>query len=344
VSVLPLSTEELPGCGGATRELEDFVVEELPAYLPCGEGEHCFALVEKRDLTTPQAIAALCKALGLQQSEAGYAGLKDRRAVTRQWVSLFRADPQKLRGLELPGLRVLEAGLHRNKLRTGHLRGNRFVITLRGVTAGGLERAHAILERLVAEELPNYFGEQRFGRQGDNAEAGLRLLRGEGKPVRERVQRRLLVSALQSQLFNEVLERRLRMTGAGLRGLLGGEVLQRVDSEGIFVSEDLAVDGERLARRELRVTGPICGPRMPLPKEGSPARALEEAVFADHQVSPQSFAAMGRLARGGRRPLSVPVADAEVRPGEEPDTLRLRFVLPPGAYATVLLRELCKAG
>jgi tRNA pseudouridine13 synthase len=340
---LPLLTDALPGCGGATREPEDFVVEELPAYLPCGEGEHCFAQVEKRDLTTPQAIAAVCKALGLQQSEAGYAGLKDRRGVTRQWISFFRADPQKLGGLELPGLRVLEAALHKNKLRTGHLRGNRFAITLRGVAPGGLERAGAILERLVAEELANYFGEQRFGRQGDNAEAGLRLLRGEGRPVRDRVQRRLLVSALQSQLFNEVLARRLLTPGAGLRGLLGGEVLQRVDSEGLFVSEDSAVDGERLRRRELRVTGPICGPRTPLPLEGSPARALEEAVFAEHQLSPESFSVMGRLARGGRRPVSVPVADAEVCPGEEPDTLRVRFVLPPGAYATVLLRELCKS-
>ena len=239
---------------------------------------------------------------------------------------------------------MLDAGLHGNKLRTGHLRGNRFVITLRGVQPGGLGRARVILERLAAEELPNYFGEQRFGRHGDNAEAGLRLLRGQGRPPRDRMQRRLLVSALQSQLFNEVLARRLRTPGAGLHQLLGGEVLQRTDSEGLFVSEDAAVDGERLARRELRVTGPICGPRMPLPLEGSPARALEESVFAEHEVSKESFARLGRLARGGRRPISVPVAEADLGPGEEPDSVRLRFLLPPGAYATVLLRELCKPG
>lgn len=338
---LPLITAELPGCGGAVRELEDFVVEEIPAYLPCGEGEHCLALVEKRGLTTPQAVQAICTALGLQSSEAGHAGMKDKHGVTRQWLSFFRADPQQLRALELDNLRVLEAGLHRNKLRAGHLRGNRFVVTLRGAHAEGLARARATLDRLVETELPNYYGEQRFGRQGDNAEAGLRLLRG-GRPPRDRMQRRMLVSALQSQLFNEVLARRLRTPGAGLLDLLGGEVMQRRDSEGLFVSEDTSVDALRLKQRELCVTGPICGPRMPLPREGSPARALEEAVFAEHEVQPDDFARLGRLARGGRRALSVAALDAALEAGEEAGSLRLSFRLPPGSYATVLLRELCK--
>ncbi len=346
----PLLTPELPGVGGATLALEDFEVEEIPAYAPCGEGDHTFALVEKRGLTTPQAIAAIAGALSLPASAAGYAGLKDKAGVTRQWISLERARPEALLALSLENLRVLEARPHRHKLRTGHLRGNRFAILLRGVCEDAAPRAVAILERLAREGLPNYYGAQRFGREGDNAARGLRLLRGEGQPPRDRTTRRLLVSSLQSLLFNQVLARRLAPGGPGLRRLLGGEVLERADSGGLFVSEEDAVDGERLARGELVVTGPICGPRMPLPRAGSAARALEEEVFAAQGVAPESFAALGRLARGGRRACAVPVEAVAVEavslPGEAgappPPALRLRFTLPAGAYATTLLREVCK--
>jgi tRNA pseudouridine13 synthase len=338
----PLLTVDLPGTGGSLETPEDFVVEEIPAYLPGGSGEHCMALLEKRGLTTPQALQRICQALDLPRDGAGYAGLKDKFGVTRQWVSFFRARPADLLRVQEPDLRVLEAGLHRNKVHTGHLRGNRFVVTLRGTGEEALPRAERILARLVAEGMPNFYGAQRFGRQGDNAALGLRLLRGEAPPPRDRVQRRLLVSSLQSLLFNEVLARRLATPGAGLRHLLGGEVLQRTDSSGLFVSEDRETDAARLARGEVMVTGPICGPRMPLPLEGSPARELEESVFAGHDVTPQSFAALGRLARGGRRPISVALPDAGVETLPESPGLVLRFTLPPGAYATVLLREVVK--
>jgi tRNA pseudouridine13 synthase len=340
----PLLTPELPGAGGAPVELEDFEVEEIPAYAPAGEGDHTFALIEKRALTTPQAIAAIARALGLSPLGAGYAGMKDKAGVTRQWISIERARPEALLALDLPGLRVLEARPHRHKLRTGHLRGNRFAILLRGAHAEGLARAERILARLVAEGLPNYYGAQRFGRDGDNAERGLRLLRGESKPPRDRIARRMLVSSLQSLLFNELLGRRLEPGGPGLRTLLGGEVLQRTDSGGIFVSEETEVDAARLARGELAVTGPICGPRMPLPHPGSPALRLEQEVFAAHGVTPESFAVLGRLARGGRRACSVPVEGVSVEAAPElPGSIRLRFALPSGAYATTLLREVCKA-
>jgi tRNA pseudouridine13 synthase len=338
----PLSTADLPGSGGEMRSLEDFEVEELPAYLPAGEGEHCFAFVEKRGMTTPQAIERICAALG-KRLDVGYAGLKDKAAITRQWISLPGVRPEELRALPLPPeLRVLEAACHRNKLRTGHLRGNRFVVTLHGAIADGRARAERVLARLTTDGLPNYYGPQRFGRDGDNAERAARALRGEGRLPGDRFQRRLLVSALQSRLFDELLAERLEAGGAGLRRLVGGEVLQRTDSGGLFVSEEREVDEARLMRGEVVITGPICGPRMPLPKEGSAARALEELVLRRHGVTPDAFAVFGRLARGGRRPFSVAVEQAsveELAPGE----LRLRFLLPAGSYATVLLREVAKA-
>jgi tRNA pseudouridine13 synthase len=334
---LPLLTPDLPGTGGWMVEISDFQVEEIPSYTPCGAGEHCMALIEKRDLTTQEAIRRLCDALGLDAGAAGYAGLKDRHGVTRQWVSLHRGEPARALGVRIPGLTVLEAGLHHNKLRTGHLRGNRFRVLLRGVRPDADALARPILERLAGEGLPNFFGEQRFGRRGDNADRGLELLRGRLK-VRDRFQRRLLVSALQSRLFNGVLAARL---GAGThRRLLGGEVLQKVESGGMFVSEEPVVDARRLAAGEVVITGPICGPRMVLPAPGSPALALEERVLEEGGVSPADFAALGRLARGGRRPLTVPVLGATVESADE--GLWLGFALPPGAYATVLLREVTK--
>jgi tRNA pseudouridine13 synthase len=334
---LPLLTADLPGTGGWMVELADFQVEEIPSYAPSGAGEHCLVLIEKRDLTTQEAIRRLCDALGLDARSAGYAGLKDRRGVTRQWVSLHRADPAAVSRVELSGLKVLEVGLHQNKLRTGHLRGNRFRVLLRGAQADADAVARRVLERLESEGLPNFFGLQRFGRHGDNAERGLRLLRGQLK-VRDRFQRRLLASALQSQLYNDVLAARL--SERTHRRLLGGEVLQKVESGGLFVSEELDVDARRLAAGEVVITGPICGPRMMQPCPGSPALAVEERVLADHDISADDFASLGRIARGARRPLTVPVLGATVEPSS--DGLWLGFALPPGAYATVLLREVTK--
>jgi tRNA pseudouridine13 synthase len=329
----------MPGSGGRLERLEDFRVEEIPAYLPSGAGEHCMALVEKRGLTTPEAIRRICSACGADPARAGYAGLKDKQGVTRQWISLHGVSPRRVRAVQVPDLQVLQADLHRNKVRTGHLRGNRFAVVLRGTSTDAPRLAEAILDRLTEEGLPNYFGEQRFGRAGDNAEQGRRLLRGEAAAPREKFKRRLLVSAFQSLLFNSVLMRRLQQGVVGK--LLGGEVLQRTDSGGLFVSEEQLVDQQRLDAGEVVITGPICGTRMPWPLTGSPARRLEEQILTEHEIGPEDFKRAGRLARGGRRPIAVPVREARVEPIEQ-GALRLTFTLPAGAYATVLLREVAK--
>ncbi len=159
---LPLLTADAPGVGGRPVEPEDFVVEEIPAYLPCGTGDHGYARVEKRGLTTRQAVDRLCRALSVPPSSAGYAGLKDKHAVTRQWISLAGVTPDQLLALPAtPELRVLEASRHRNKLKTGHLRGNRFTIRLRELAVDGQlahDRASAVLEQLGEIGLPNFYG------------------------------------------------------------------------------------------------------------------------------------------------------------------------------------------
>jgi tRNA pseudouridine13 synthase len=297
-------------------------------------------LIQKRNLTTPQAIEKLCSTLRVDRRQVGVAGLKDKQGVTRQWISIPRVQPADVQQIQTPDLQVLRAGLHRNKLRTGHLRGNRFTVVLHRTCEDALQRARAILDRLVLEGMPNYYGQQRFGRQGDNARQGLRILRGEQALPKDRFKRRLLVSAAQSQLFNTVLATRIRK---GLhRHLVGGEVLQRTDSSGLFVSEDTDADQRRLTAGEVMVTGPIVGPRMIQAKPGSPARELEDGIIDQYGVDISTFAKVGRLARGGRRPLTVMVHDATVESGQGRTELTLRFALPAGAYATVLLWEVSK--
>jgi len=333
----PLLTADLPGTAGAPQTAEDFRVDEIPTYLPDGKGEHCFALVRKRELTTPQAVERICQRFSLAKNAAGYAGLKDKHAITEQWISFAGADPASLRELQDDDLQVVQAERHGNKLRTGHLRGNRFAITLRDTCEGAEARARAIVERLAECGLPNYYGRQRFGIEGDNAEHGLQILRGERKPPQDKRLRRLLISAFQSQIFNDVLAERVR--NQDLRRLLGGEVLQ-VASGGLFVSEDDVEDQRRLDAGEVTITGPICGPKMKRPLAGSPAAQREEAILTAAEVGPDTFAKFAKLARGARRALTVPIGDPKVEALSE--GLRISFALPSGSYATVLMREITK--
>src|SRR5512142_1769433 len=184
---LPLVTADLPGSGGTLRASpEDFRVDEVPAYLPSGTGPHLYVRIEKRGRTTPDALRAIARALGVPERDAGYAGLKDRDAVTTQWLSFPCArdpDPAALAG---PGLRVLEASRHANKLRAGHVRANRFSIAVRG---GDAARAREAAAALAERGLPNFFGPQRFGTEGRNAEVGRALLRGEQTPEARRAGR-----------------------------------------------------------------------------------------------------------------------------------------------------------
>lgn len=173
-------TADLPGTGGTIKEAAgDFIVEEIPLYLPCGEGEHVYARIEKRGVTTLDAIRRLARALKISERDVGYAGMKDARGVTRQTVSLPRVKPDEVLSLELPGIRVLSAERHRNKLKLGHLAGNRFRIRVRGVVPDALERAGAILAVLVERGVPNRFGEQRYGVQGNSHRIGRAMLAGD---------------------------------------------------------------------------------------------------------------------------------------------------------------------
>ncbi len=176
----PFLTVEIPGSGGIFKEsAEDFEVNELPLYAPCGSGEHTYALVEKRGMTTLEMLRRLARGVNLPERELGYAGMKDARGVTRQTVSIPRIPPEELLKLEIPGVRILSAERHINKLRLGHLSGNRFRIRLRQVKEGASQSAQAVVDILARRGVPNYFGEQRYGSQGNSGLVGRRLLQGD---------------------------------------------------------------------------------------------------------------------------------------------------------------------
>lgn len=336
---LPHLTADVPPIDAQFRaELEDFAVEEIPAYPPSGSGDHVFALIEKRDLTTRQALRRLCTEVGADLADAGWAGLKDKRGVTRQWVSLFRVDPEAVRRIAAPDLRVLDAVRHDRKLRTGHLRGNRFHVRLRGIDAPGIGRLRTVLDRIQEKGLPNYYGEQRFGRRGDNAVRALRWVRGETRPPRKAFNRKLEMSALQAELFNRHVA--ALVDDQALGRVFEGGLVKKHDSGGVFVVEDVSEAQSRADRFELSATGPIFGAKMRWPR--GPSKDREEALLEDAGLTRSDFARWKRVAPGTRR--SVRVLVPEIAVSVSGDTVELDFTLPAGSYATILVREIRKRG
>lgn len=173
-------TADLPGVGGRIKvQPADFLVEEIPLYQPLGEGEHTYFGVEKTDLSTFQAVRDIARALNLNPRRMGYAGLKDARAVTQQMMSVQGVPPERVLALDLANIKVLWATRHKNKLKAGHLKGNRFTIRIRDVGGSQVENARRILAVLQKRGVPNYFGEQRFGRRNDAHRLGRAIVNGD---------------------------------------------------------------------------------------------------------------------------------------------------------------------
>lgn len=346
---LPRLTQGLLGCGGQIRcEIEDFEVEELPAYLPCGDGDHLFLWLEKRDLAAEMLRKTIARALGVAEGDIGMAGLKDRRAVTRQWVSVPRSAHAKLAQLESPRLKVIDAIAHRNKLRTGHLLGNRFAIRVRGAAANAMERLGPKMAMLQTQGAPNFYGPQRMGHGGATLAAGwalahgmdgsvrLQLADGTGHVVnlRDRSLRRLAASALQAEVFNRTLAE--RMARGMFATVLDGDVCEKADTGGRFCSDDVAREQQRLDAAALHLTGPMWGPKMLRPERA--ALQFEEDVLAQTGLQAHHWAALGHLAEGTRRPLRVMPEDLHAEPAD--GGAIVRFSLPAGAFGSGVLHEL----
>ncbi len=308
---------------------EDFVVDEIDAYPAVDDGPHVLVRIRKRSLNTEQAVARIAEALGQHRRDCGYAGMKDRDAVTTQRISVPNVDPERVRALRWDDLEILEVARHRNKLKPGHLRGNRFRIRLREVS--DVDAVIAGLDRIRAEGFPNAFGPQRFGRDGDNAERALAFVRGEVRPPRDARERRLLFSALQSRWFNAVLAG--RVADGTWNTALFGDLLKKSDSGGLFLCEDPDTDRARAARGEVSPTGPMFGAEMTMP--GGDVRERELAVLAADGLDVEALARHRALGEGTRRPLRVLTEDLVYERTD--DGLVVALTLGKGVYATTAL-------
>ncbi len=310
----------------------DFRVDEIDAFEASGSGEHLLLTVEKTGMNTVFAARRIARWAGVAESAIGYAGLKDRHAVTRQRFSVWL--PKKVApaidALQADDFKVLSADWHARKLPRGALQGNRFVLVLRGVEG---ERAgiDARLQAIAARGVPNYFGEQRFGRGGDNVAQARAMFAG--RRVR-REERSILLSAARSEIFNAALDRRVAR-GDWDRGI-DGDVLMLEGSHSVFgpVEIDEAISA-RLAARDIHPTGPMWG-RGELRPQGE-AREIEAAIAHALQDLCDGLESAGL--KQERRSLRLPVAELAWQ-WADGDALMLSFHLPAGAYATTVLREI----
>lgn len=334
--------ESHPIGGDMGSNLEDFEVTEIPAYFPCGSGEHLYLWIEKRGKTTLDIQKLLEKIYGVKEAEVGYAGKKDLHAITRQWFSVqtMNSPETAIEQLnDVKGVRVVTATRHTNKLRMGHLRGNHFGVNLYGVTASD-EKIHESCNRLMTEGFLNYFGLQRFGHDGSNIFQGKRMLQGGQARLQ---QKKMYISALQSAVFNLYAARRFMEHGFSV---LQGDVVQKLGG-GCFICDDPTTDNLRALNGEIVVTGVLPGKKVKmgtgytLELETRCSHDLDLAWPDTDQNAPGlHLENLKNMADGDRRVLWV-------RPGSvsfkrlDVNNIHIDFDLPSGSYATVLLRHLC---
>lgn len=338
------ATAELPGIGGRLRaRCEDFVVDEIAAYPPDGRCDrHLMVRVQKRGLSTMAAAKEIARVCDVPLREMGIAGRKDTVALTRQWMSIPFEAAQALLRMRHPSIEVLEVHAHGQKLRTGHLRGNRFEIVVRDLAVDfdeAMRRAQAKLEALrVQGGIENLYGPQRFGRGGANLDRGLQVLGG------RRLEHRLVfvASAAQAGLFNLYVA--LRRENGWLREVLPGDVLRKRDTGGLFYVDDVAVERARFDRGEVEITGPIHGTKMRRPPESTAAALLEDEVLERTGLSHERLRVHGKRLPGSRRALQIDLGPIVCERAEDEEGLgvglRLCFDLPAGSFATQLTREL----
>ena len=311
---LPQWPHAYPASGAsATLKLlnEDFIVTELPLQLPCGEGEHLWLDIEKNGANTAFVAQQLAAATGVQEWEVGYAGLKDRYAITRQWFSIHlpKGETPDLTLLQHPEFKVLGQSRHLKKLRPGDLQGNRFRIVLRDVS-GDRDAVEANLKAVASQGVPNYFGAQRFGHDGGNVEQGRAMLAREIR-VRHPKKKGLYLSAVRSFVFNEVLA--LRIAQGLWSKTLPGDVM---DEAG-------------------RPTGPLWGRGRVTTTDQ--AQALENGVAERHAILCDGMEHAG-LDQDRRALVAIPADMSWDWP--QADQLVITFALRAGNYATSVLDEI----
>lgn len=322
-----------PKLQGVIRQsAEDFIVEEDLGFEPDGEGHHVLLFIEKRDTNTQWLAKQLARYADLPNKEIGYAGLKDRHAVTRQWFSVHMAGRDiDWQGFNSENWKILNITRHQRKLRPGYLKGNRFQITVRHVTgeAAELEQRLSLIKQ---QGIANYYGEQRFG--FDNLRRAYDWLAGNLK-IKKKSEKSILLSSLRSAIFNQLLAERLR--NSCWDQAMPGDVLMLTGSHSVFVADE--VDDTinlRLAQRDVLTTAPLFGKGNNLAQ--AQALAFEEQLLQQLPILCRQLNQAGLTMQ--RRALICMPEGLTWQRDEHAQSLVLRFYLPSGAYATSLLREI----
>lgn len=332
----------------------DFVVEEIPLYEFSGEGEHLILHIRKKNTSTHEMINILAKYLGIKNKEIGYAGLKDKHAMTKQYISIHKQHEEKLDDFDHPNIKVLSKTYHNNKIRMGHLKGNRFFIRVKKVNPTDAKKIDEALKNIDTLGMPNFFGYQRFGNDGDNHLLGEKIAKGEKKERNPKV-RKLLISSYQSHLFNLWLSRRLEINTLisnfevkELENILNmpleeldrlksqkhpfklirGDLMEHYPYGRLFEYNSEEDDLDRFNRRDISVTGLLCGKKVKVADDlaGMIEKEYNEKIIAD----------------GARRYAWVYPSEVEGRFKEQEAQYEFNFTLPKGSYATVLLEEIAK--
>ena len=345
-----------------SKNSDDFVVREIPLYEFSGDGEHLIVEISKKDMTTQEVLHVLSEVTGAKMRDFGYAGLKDKQGMTTQFISMPRKFESNLANFSHEKMKILSLNVHKNKLRIGHLKGNSFFIRLKKVlpsNAKKLEQAFVSIDKMG---YANYFGYQRFGKYGDNAQSGLELLKSgtvNGKKSKNPKLNDFLISAYQSDLFNRWLSKRVEISrfahdfslselaqiypyldGVILKNLksqkrffklMEGEVLGHYPHGKCFLCEDLDAEGARFDARDITSCGLIVGAKA-YEAQGA-ARAAEDQIFAQANEYKAKMT-------GSRRFAWCYLEDMSYKYNEEKAHFTINFTLQKGSYATVVLEEI----
>ncbi len=331
-SSLPYAFDGPPATGKIKLKPEDFIVEEILGFELTGEGEHVFLKVQKRGENTDYLARQIAKYADLPKMAVSYAGMKDRFGLTTQWFSVHIPGKREVdwSGLESESVSVLESIRHNRKLKKGALKGNRFEITVRELE-GDKNLVEEKLAQVKAAGVPNYFGPQRFGREGNNLIQAEALFKGELR-LRDRNLEGIYLSAARSEIFNRVLAR--RVDAGTWNQAVEGDVFMFADSNSIFRAELTPETLTRVAALDIHPSGPLWGKGEPATT--GEALAIEQAIALELPVFTEGLERIGM--ETSRRPLRLPIPDLRWEFCEN-SALRLCFTLTSGNYATVVLRE-----
>ena len=322
----------LPVSGTLKVEPEDFQVREIGDVTPSESGEHLHCWIEKRDLGTDELLTMLSRELRISRDSIGLAGMKDKRAVTFQWISLPSEVESRLGEVEFKGFSVHASVLHSAKLRRGQLSGNAFQIRIRAMNGDDRVRLELLWETIASCGVPNYFGAQRFGRDGNTLRLGLKLLKGE-KVERNQFLRQLSLHSVQSAIFNVVVGKRVEQ--ATFSAPLKGDSLINLKTHMPSICLNPKVDAAKVEEGRLGIMGPLIGPKCHQTK--GEVALLEADALERFGLKLADFNKFSSLMPGQRRPFLLKPTKCEMH-DVEGDPL-LSFELPPGSYATVLMNE-----